>query len=214
MGCPARHVTGGQSGSALMRDLDHALSLIDATVARGVGAGDAQDAARLGRSLDQRARARAPRRRCRRAPDHRAWPHALPVLQGPRRLGRGARGQGQRLDPGRRQRRHRDLRRRRSLRSRPPAPMRSWSGRAAQGRPWLPGQIARYLDGGRARGRAAARDPIRASSTALYDEMLAHHGCAIGLRHARKHLGWALDAAAETAGIARRVAQGASRAAC
>ena len=33
MGCPARHVTGGQSGSALMRDLDHALTLIDATVA-------------------------------------------------------------------------------------------------------------------------------------------------------------------------------------
>jgi tRNA-dihydrouridine synthase len=31
MGCPARHVTGGQSGSALLRDLDHALSLIDAT---------------------------------------------------------------------------------------------------------------------------------------------------------------------------------------
>ena len=33
MGCPARHVTGGQSGSALMRDLDHAVSLIDATIA-------------------------------------------------------------------------------------------------------------------------------------------------------------------------------------
>ncbi len=33
MGCPARHVTGGQSGSALMRDLDHALTLIEATVA-------------------------------------------------------------------------------------------------------------------------------------------------------------------------------------
>src|SRR5467141_627527 len=32
MGCPARHVTGGQSGSALMRDLDHALQLIEATV--------------------------------------------------------------------------------------------------------------------------------------------------------------------------------------
>src|ERR1700752_2349420 len=32
MGCPARHVTGGQSGSALMRDLDHAMRLIDATV--------------------------------------------------------------------------------------------------------------------------------------------------------------------------------------
>src|SRR5476651_1769998 len=32
MGCPARHVTGGQSGSALMRDLDHALRLIEATI--------------------------------------------------------------------------------------------------------------------------------------------------------------------------------------
>src|SRR5216683_1988023 len=32
MGCPARYVTGAQSGSALMRDLDHALTLIEATV--------------------------------------------------------------------------------------------------------------------------------------------------------------------------------------
>lgn len=33
MGCPAKRVTTGYSGSALMRDLDHALSLIDAVVA-------------------------------------------------------------------------------------------------------------------------------------------------------------------------------------
>jgi tRNA-dihydrouridine synthase B len=33
MGCPARQVTGGLSGSALMRDLDHAASLIEATIA-------------------------------------------------------------------------------------------------------------------------------------------------------------------------------------
>jgi len=32
MGCPARKVTGGYSGSALMRDLNHAEQLIDATV--------------------------------------------------------------------------------------------------------------------------------------------------------------------------------------
>ena len=32
MGCPAKHVTGKESGSALMRDLDHALTLIEATV--------------------------------------------------------------------------------------------------------------------------------------------------------------------------------------
>src|SRR4029078_12497064 len=32
MGCPAREVTGKLSGSALMRDLDHALTLIEAVV--------------------------------------------------------------------------------------------------------------------------------------------------------------------------------------
>src|SRR5262249_2360124 len=32
MGCPAREVTGKQSGSALMRDLDHATGLIEAVV--------------------------------------------------------------------------------------------------------------------------------------------------------------------------------------
>ncbi|WP_204324018.1 tRNA-dihydrouridine synthase, partial [Stenotrophomonas maltophilia] len=33
MGCPAKRVTGGYAGSALMRDLDHAENLIKATVA-------------------------------------------------------------------------------------------------------------------------------------------------------------------------------------
>ncbi|MCG8440591.1 MAG: tRNA-dihydrouridine synthase, partial [Caulobacterales bacterium] len=33
MGCPSKQVTRGLSGSALMRDLDHALRLIEATVA-------------------------------------------------------------------------------------------------------------------------------------------------------------------------------------
>src|SRR5215207_9841389 len=33
MGCPAKHLTNGQSGSALMRDLNHALTLIEATIA-------------------------------------------------------------------------------------------------------------------------------------------------------------------------------------
>jgi tRNA-dihydrouridine synthase B len=36
--------------------------------------------------------------------------------------------------------------------------------------------------------------------SALYDDMLEHYGLAIGLRHARKHLGWALDTAATIAG--------------
>jgi tRNA-dihydrouridine synthase B len=33
MGCPSRQVTGGLSGSALMRNLDHAITLVEATVA-------------------------------------------------------------------------------------------------------------------------------------------------------------------------------------
>ncbi len=32
MGCPSRQVTGGLSGSALMRNLDHAITLVEATV--------------------------------------------------------------------------------------------------------------------------------------------------------------------------------------
>src|SRR6201998_1465228 len=37
MGCPARHVTGGQSGSALMRDLDHAARLVAAPIPAASG---------------------------------------------------------------------------------------------------------------------------------------------------------------------------------
>jgi tRNA-dihydrouridine synthase B len=35
--------------------------------------------------------------------------------------------------------------------------------------------------------------------------MLLHHGVRIGLRHARKHLGWSLDAAAITVGASHAV---------
>ena len=86
-------------------------------------------------------------------------------------------------------------------------------GRAAQGKPWLPGQIARYLATGH-RERAPPLPVQLALTLALYDEMLSHHGF-IGLRHARKHLGWALDAAAETVGAppsgSRRIARACSR---
>jgi len=72
-------------------------------------------------------------------------------------------------------------------------------GRGAEGRPWFPGQVARYLAGGPLEGPPALSTQL-ALITALYDEMLSHHGERIGVKHARKHLGWALDAAAATAG--------------
>jgi tRNA-dihydrouridine synthase len=79
-------------------------------------------------------------------------------------------------------------------------------GRAAQGRPWLPGQIARYL--GTARRESAPALMTQFNIVAeLYEGMLAHYGVAVGRRHARKHLGWALDAAAWTVGALQSVLQ-------
>ncbi len=69
-------------------------------------------------------------------------------------------------------------------------------GRAAQGRPWLCGQIARYLEDG-----VLLPDPTRAEQA---QTMLGHlqalhqlYGDTMGPRIARKHIGWylAIDAA-------------------
>ncbi|MEP9353395.1 tRNA dihydrouridine synthase DusB [Xanthobacter sp. KR7-65] len=68
-------------------------------------------------------------------------------------------------------------------------------GRGAQGRPWFPGRVAQALA-----GRRAAEDPPlmeqRDVLLELYEGWLALYGRALGVRQARKHVGWALDAAA------------------
>jgi tRNA-dihydrouridine synthase B len=68
-------------------------------------------------------------------------------------------------------------------------------GRGAQGQPWLPGQIARRLETGVVEGPPALPEQLD-HIRALYDEVCSHYGLRIGLRHARKHLGWALEVAA------------------
>jgi tRNA-dihydrouridine synthase len=72
-------------------------------------------------------------------------------------------------------------------------------GRGAQGRPWFPGQLAHYFATGIRQAPPRLSEQL-ALISALYGEMLGHYGCEVGLRHARKHLGWTLDAAAATAG--------------
>ena len=72
--------------------------------------------------------------------------------------------------------------------------------------------MAAGADGALSRDRNSAKAHRRFASsshrsTDLYDEMLHHHGVAIGRRHARKHLGWALDSAAATRRGADRVAE-------
>tara|TARA_R110002124_G_scaffold63350_22_gene173230 strand:- start:4514 stop:5446 length:933 start_codon:yes stop_codon:yes gene_type:complete len=67
-------------------------------------------------------------------------------------------------------------------------------GRGAQGQPWQVGQIGAALT-----GQVAPDQPRGAELVALiceqYEDMLSEYGVAVGLRAARKHLGWYLDAA-------------------
>ena len=185
-----------------MRDLDHALTLIEATVGAVARAGDAEDAARLGRRSHQRAGACAPRRGGRRPHDHRARPHALPVLQGRGRLGRGPRRQGRRLHPGRRQRRHPHLRRCRRRARRVRRRRRHDRARARRAGPGCPARSRAISQTGRREAAPPLAHAVRADRRRSTTRCSTHHGLRIGLKHARKHLGWALDAAAATAGVA------------
>jgi tRNA-dihydrouridine synthase B len=62
-------------------------------------------------------------------------------------------------------------------------------GRGCYGRPWLIGQLIEWLRSGRRRP-----DPPLAEQYAIvaahYDDMLSHYGTDVGMRIARKHIGW------------------------
>jgi nifR3 family TIM-barrel protein len=66
-------------------------------------------------------------------------------------------------------------------------------GRGAQGRPWIVGQIGAQLTGGTARPAPAGGELIDLIA-GQYEAMLSEYGTHIGVRAARKHLGWYLDA--------------------
>ncbi|WP_213290867.1 tRNA dihydrouridine synthase DusB [Bradyrhizobium sp. sGM-13] len=195
MGCPARHVTGGQSGSALMRDLDHALNLIEATIAAvkvpvtlkmRLGWDDrslnAPELARRAEAAGVQMITVHGRTRCQFYKGIADWTsvravrHAVSV---PLVVNGDITSFEQAV---------------RALEvSGADAVM---IGRGAQGQPWLPGQIGRRLETGQAETAPSLAEQL-AHVRALYDEICSHYGVRIGLKHARKHLGWALEIAAQ-----------------
>jgi nifR3 family TIM-barrel protein len=194
MGCPARHVTGGQSGSALMRDLDHALTLIDATV--GAVKIPVTLKMRLGwdeRTLNapelaQRAESAGVkmitvhgRTRCQFYKGTANW-QAVRAVKDAVTVPVVVNGDITSFDAA-------------VIALEKSGADAVMMGRGAQGQPWMPGQIGRQLETG-----VAEKSPPLAEQLgyvrALYEDTLGHYGLRIGLRHARKHLGWALDVAA------------------
>src|SRR6476661_5004688 len=198
MGCPARHVTGAESGSALMRDLDHALMLIEATVAAvsvpvtlkmrlgwDAASINAPELARRAQAAGVQMITVHGRTRCQFYDGSADW-SAISAVKQAVSIPVTVNGDIRSFDDARA-----------ALdASGADAVM---IGRGAQGKPWFPGQVARFLSHG-TREAAPSLAAQRAMTEAVYDEMIEHHGFAVGRRHARKHLAWALDVAAATAG--------------
>ena len=184
MGCPAKKVIGGYSGSALMRDPDHALGLIEATVnavtvpvtvkmrlgwdhdslnaphiaSRAEAAGAAMITVH-GRTRMQFYEGKA---------DWDAIREVRDVLSIPL----VANGDVETSEDAA------EILRR----SGADAVM---VGRSAQGRPWHPAVLAGAIE-------HPSLDVVAATAVEHYRMMLDFYGVEAGLRHARKHVGWYL----------------------
>lgn len=203
MGCPARKVTSGYSGSALMRDPDHALRLIEATVKATslpvclkmrLGWDDnslnAPEIARRAEDAGVQLITIHGRTRCQFYKGKADWT-AISKVADAISIPLIANGDVTELNQI--------------------APILRASkadgvmiGRGAYGRPWFPGYVASQV----CDGQDAVSEPDLSEKAELaaehYEAILTHYGSIVGVRAARKHLGWYLDDAGVVAPKARK----------
>ncbi len=206
MGCPAKRVTTGLAGSALLRDLDLATRIIESVVGAvsvpvtlktrlgwDDGALVAPELARRAEGIGVQLITIHGRTRCQFYTGRADWAAIAKVKQA---VGVPVLANGDLVDAE-------------------DAPVMLAAsgadglmiGRGAQGRPWFPGQVIERLRTGRIPADPAPEEQ-RDVLLELYDGWLGHYGRELGMRCARKHIGWSLAAAVASVGRAPEIAQG------